>query len=116
MALSNERVNQLKFFLLQFDLVCDLKWIRSTITSVQMGGVMTGAFIAGQAGDYFGRKRTNYGFYLLGAVFSVVAMFSSSWQMFMAIRFIIGISIGIIICYIYIPMYRDMRLYKSKSK
>ncbi|GFR65832.1 solute carrier family 22 member 21 [Elysia marginata] len=78
----------------EFDLVCDQKWIRSTITSVQMGGVMLGAFIAGQAGDYIGRKRTNYGFYLLGAVFNIVAMFSTSWQMFIILRFIIGISIG----------------------
>ncbi|RUS83434.1 hypothetical protein EGW08_008806 [Elysia chlorotica] len=78
----------------EFDLVCDLKWIRSAITSVQMGGVMFGAFVAGQAGDLIGRKRTNYGFYLLGAIFNIVAMFSTTWQMFMVFRFIIGISIG----------------------
>ncbi|GFN74064.1 hypothetical protein PoB_000057000, partial [Plakobranchus ocellatus] len=78
----------------EYDLVCDLKWIRSTITSVQMGGVMLGAFIAGQAGDYIGRKRTNYGFYLLGAIFNVVAAFSNTWQMFITLRFLIGITIG----------------------
>ncbi|RUS84386.1 hypothetical protein EGW08_007848, partial [Elysia chlorotica] len=78
----------------EWDLVCDLKWVKPTITSVQMAGVLVGAVLAGQAGDMFGRRTTNFGFFLLQTVFNIVAGFSISWQMFISLRFFIGFTIG----------------------
>ncbi|KAK3737339.1 hypothetical protein RRG08_067403 [Elysia crispata] len=78
----------------EWDLVCDLKWVKPTITSVQMAGVLVGAVLAGQSGDMFGRRTTNFGFFLLQMIFNIVAGFSVSWQMFIILRFFIGFTIG----------------------
>ncbi|GFO11523.1 solute carrier family 22 member 21 [Plakobranchus ocellatus] len=78
----------------EWDLVCDLKWVKPTITSIQMAGVLVGAVLAGQSGDMFGRRGTNFGFFLVHTVFNVIAGFSTSWQMFIALRFLIGFCIG----------------------
>ncbi|GFS15325.1 solute carrier family 22 member 21 [Elysia marginata] len=78
----------------QWNLVCDRKWIKPVITSVQMAGVLVGAVLAGHLGDMFGRKRTNFGFFLLHMFLNVIAGFSTSWEMFMVLRFCIGFCIG----------------------
>ncbi|KAK6195566.1 hypothetical protein SNE40_000970 [Patella caerulea] len=78
----------------KFDLVCDNAWIKPTVTSVQMGGVLVGAFIGGQSGDMFGRKKTIYTAILLHSIFNLIIAFSVNWQMFAALRFLIGGSIG----------------------
>ncbi|GFO30694.1 solute carrier family 22 member 21 [Plakobranchus ocellatus] len=81
----------------EWNLICDLRWMKATITSVQFGGVLTGAVFGGQSGDYFGRKKTLYGSYLLNAVFNAIAAYSTSWQMFTVMRFLIGIQIGVVL-------------------
>ncbi|KAK6195570.1 hypothetical protein SNE40_000974 [Patella caerulea] len=81
----------------KFDLVCDNEWIKPTVTSVQMGGVLVGAFIGGQFGDMFGRKNIFYASILLHSIFNIIAAFSVNWQMFAAFRFLIGGSIGTIL-------------------
>ncbi|KAK3780291.1 hypothetical protein RRG08_006197 [Elysia crispata] len=81
----------------EWSLVCDLRWMKATITSIQFGGVLTGAVIGGQSGDYFGRKKTLYGSYLLHTILNVVAAYSFSWQMFTAMRFFIGVMIGVVL-------------------
>ncbi|KAK3775405.1 hypothetical protein RRG08_013250 [Elysia crispata] len=81
----------------EWDLVCDLRWMKATITSIQFGGLLTGSIIGGHSGDYFGRKKTLYGSYFLHTVFDVIAAYSVSWQMFTALRFFIGTMIGIIL-------------------
>ena len=94
---KHQSINQSMYRLInscQWNLVCDLRWMKATITSVQFGGVLTGAILGGQSGDYFGRKKTIYGAYLLHAVLNVIAAFSTSWQMFAVMRFLIGIMIG----------------------
>ncbi|KAH9490541.1 hypothetical protein Btru_034063 [Bulinus truncatus] len=78
----------------EWNLLCDLRWTKSTIISIQMAGVLIGAVLAGHSGDQFGRKRTTYGFLLLSILFNLVIVFSTSWQMFAAFRFLIGVTIG----------------------
>lgn len=78
----------------QWNLICDMDWVKSAVTSVQMCGVLLGALLAGQMGDLFGRKKTLYVFVLEHAVLNFVAAFSVSWQMFAACRFFIGVGIG----------------------
>ena len=78
----------------QWDLICDLKWVKATVTSLQMAGVLVGAVVAGQTGDHLGRKPTCYGFYLYHILVNAGAAMSVSWEMFAAFRFLIGIGIG----------------------
>ena len=80
----------------EWDLVCDRKWAKQVITSVQMAGVLVGATFAGQFSDSFGRKTTLYAFCLYHIVMNVVAAFSVSWIMFAVMRFLIGVGMGAI--------------------
>ena len=80
----------------QWDLVCDLKWMKPTFISIQFGGLLTGAILGGQSGDYFGRKKTLYGSYLLHTLLNVICAYSVNWQMFAAMRYFIGVMIGMI--------------------
>ncbi|XP_064613249.1 organic cation transporter protein-like [Liolophura sinensis] len=78
----------------QFGLVCDRSWISATITTIQMGGVLLGACVTGQLGDLIGRKKTFYLVYSLVLVVDVLAIFSPSWQVFAALRFVLGLGCG----------------------
>ena len=91
-------------FLFQWDLLCDRKWIVATITTIQMGGVLVGAFVAGHLGDWIGRKPTYYLSILILVVFNVVAYFSVSWEMYAAVRFMLGTGDGFFITVIYNEM------------
>ncbi|KAK6195569.1 hypothetical protein SNE40_000973 [Patella caerulea] len=88
----------------KFDLVCDNAWIKPTVTSIQMGGVLVGAFIGGQSGDTFGRKKTIYAAILLHSIFNIIAAFSVNWQMFAAFRFLIGGSLGTYLVLVVYPL------------
>lgn len=81
----------------EWDLLCDMHWMKASITSIQFGGVLAGSVLGGQSGDYFGRKKTLYGSYLLNTVLNVASAFSVSWQMFTVLRFFIGMMIGMVL-------------------
>ncbi|XP_035827754.1 solute carrier family 22 member 7-like [Aplysia californica] len=57
---------------------------------------LTGKFfiVWGFLGDSIGRKKTLFGSNFLCCVFSVVAIFSVNWEMFAAVRALIGATIG----------------------
>ncbi|XP_005094751.1 solute carrier family 22 member 7-like [Aplysia californica] len=85
----------------EWDIVCDLKWAKPTITSVQMGGVLLGAILAGQMSDTLGRKNSLYSFVTFHIVLNVVAAFSVSWIMFAVLRFFIGVGIGAVVVIVF---------------
>lgn len=78
----------------EWNLICDEEWIASTITTIQMGGLLASGFIAGQIADLIGRKPTFFLSLLLLAVSNLVCGFAVSWQMFAAARFVIGLACG----------------------
>ncbi|VDH94070.1 Hypothetical predicted protein [Mytilus galloprovincialis] len=80
----------------EWDLVCERSWIPSTITSLQMGGVIAGGFVSGQMADTIGRKLTYVSALSALLVFNTAAAFSTSWQMFAALRFFIGMGCGFV--------------------
>ncbi|KAL8621787.1 hypothetical protein ACOMHN_016274 [Nucella lapillus] len=78
----------------EWSLVCDRKYIKAMLTSLQMAGVFIGAVVAGQSCDAIGRRKTCYAALLWHFVTSLVAGFSINWQMFLAMRILIGVSLG----------------------
>ncbi|KAL8621782.1 hypothetical protein ACOMHN_016269 [Nucella lapillus] len=87
--------NSLRTVINEWALICDRSYIKGLMTSLQMGGVLFGALIGGQATDTFGRRLTVYVTMLVHTVTSLVAAFSVTWQMFVVMRVLIGITLGI---------------------
>ncbi|CAL1539712.1 unnamed protein product [Lymnaea stagnalis] len=79
----------------KWNLVCERKWMLPLTTSIQMAGVLVGAFVCGQIIDLLGRRKTLYVSILLLGVFNIIAGFSSVWEMFAVMRFLIGFAIGL---------------------
>ncbi|XP_046346338.2 solute carrier family 22 member 5-like isoform X2 [Haliotis rufescens] len=80
-----------------------MKGIKPLITAIQMAGVLIGALLSGQSADVIGRKKTLYISLFLHAGFNLVAAFSISWEMFIVIRFFIGLMVGavLVVCFPY---------------
>ncbi|GFR62857.1 solute carrier family 22 member 15-like [Elysia marginata] len=78
----------------EWGLVCEHAWALKIILTVQMVGVLLGAYIVGHIGDYFGRKAGLYVMVGLHGVSNFIATFSPSWQAFAVIRFFIGVAAG----------------------
>ncbi|GFO44113.1 hypothetical protein PoB_007061800 [Plakobranchus ocellatus] len=78
----------------EWNLVCDYEWIPSVVISVQMGGVLVGAALSGQTSERWGRRKSIAVVTVWHICSNVLAVFSNSYQMFMACRFLIGIGIG----------------------
>uniref|UniRef100_A0A2C9KY69 Major facilitator superfamily (MFS) profile domain-containing protein n=1 Tax=Biomphalaria glabrata TaxID=6526 RepID=A0A2C9KY69_BIOGL len=70
----------------EWELVCERKWMLPLTTSVQMGGVLAGAFLAGLLVDLIGRKKTFYMSIVLCGVCNIIAGFSVNWEMFTVFR------------------------------
>ncbi|XP_033760703.1 solute carrier family 22 member 4-like [Pecten maximus] len=79
---------------LQWTLICDKDWIASTITTIQMGGLLISCVVSGHVADNIGRKPTAFLSLIALAVLNLVAGFSTSWQMFAVLRFLLGFGIG----------------------
>ncbi|XP_053393560.1 organic cation transporter protein-like isoform X2 [Mercenaria mercenaria] len=78
----------------EWNLVCNTKWIAAFITTIQMFGMLIGCFISGHFADILCRKPTFFLSLLILIAFNVIAYFSVNWQMYSAIRFILGIGMG----------------------
>ncbi|XP_076448618.1 solute carrier family 22 member 7-like [Babylonia areolata] len=78
----------------EWSLVCERKYVKAIMTSAQMGGVFVGALVAGQTSDILGRRLTSYAALVWHLVTSLVAAFSVHWAMFLAMRVLIGVSLG----------------------
>lgn len=81
-------------YFLQFELICDKDWIASTITTIQMAGLLISSPVAGQMADSLGRKPAFFLSLLVLAVCNLIAAFSVSWEMFAVCRFLIGFGCG----------------------
>ncbi|RUS86076.1 hypothetical protein EGW08_006169, partial [Elysia chlorotica] len=81
----------------EWELVCNKKWIRSALISIQMGGMLLGCFVAGQLSDQYGRRKVLNAFTLMHAIVNIAAALTNSWQLFGIARFLIGVAIGGII-------------------
>lgn len=78
----------------EWQLVCDRKLVTTTITTIQMSGVLLGALITGQLADIFGRRKILYLNYLLMLIISFASAFAPSWQVLAAFRFLVGGLVG----------------------
>ena len=80
--------------LFQFQLLCDLDYIPSTVMSLQASGMLVGSLVAGQLSDTFGRKLPYFAGILTVAVFNFIGFMSTNWIMFAVSRFFIGVGAG----------------------
>ncbi|GFR73588.1 solute carrier family 22 member 21 [Elysia marginata] len=77
-----------------FDLVCRRGWVKATLTSIQMAGLMLGCMAAGHLGDTLGRWKSNLIFVIILCLGNMAAAFSPGWEVFAVFRFVIGVGIG----------------------
>lgn len=80
-------------FYFQWDLTCDRKWIGTFIFSLLLIGCSIGAVISGQVADKIGRKPVYCSSVLLLILFNVLSATSTSWVMYAALQFVIGVLI-----------------------
>ena len=78
----------------QWNLICGYEFISSLITTIQMVGVLLGAFATGQLADTYGRRKIIFLVYSLLLAFGFASSFSNSWQLYAFFRFLIGAFFG----------------------
>ncbi|XP_062283622.1 solute carrier family 22 member 7-like [Scomber scombrus] len=82
----------------EWDLVCDERGKNKVTTTIFFVGVMFGAMSFGSLSDRFGRRIMLLVSYVSGMLFAVASAFSSSYVMFIVLRFFTGFCItGIVI-------------------
>uniref|UniRef100_A0A3Q2FGY5 Solute carrier family 22 member 21 n=1 Tax=Cyprinodon variegatus TaxID=28743 RepID=A0A3Q2FGY5_CYPVA len=75
----------------KWNLVCDESWKKPFSSSMYFGGILAGSFISGQLSDRFGRKPIMFATIALQVVITLIQIFSSSWIMFVALYFLLGL-------------------------
>ena len=83
-------------------MVCDRAWITDTFTSVQMIGMMTGAFLGSQIADKYGRKTAFFGMTLFMGLFGLCSGLAFDLYTYGILKFLCGIGIGGFYCVYYI--------------
>ncbi|XP_063784263.1 solute carrier family 22 member 4-like [Pseudophryne corroboree] len=74
----------------EWNIVCEDDWKGPLTTSLFFAGVLTGSFISGQLSDSFGRKKIFFATMAVQTGFSIVQVFSTSWEMFAILFLIVG--------------------------
>ncbi|KAK3095487.1 hypothetical protein FSP39_015271 [Pinctada imbricata] len=85
----------------EWNLVCDEKWVASTVTSIQMAGLLLSGFLSGQLADVIGRRPTYFFSLIIMSASNIIAGFSTSWVMFAVMRFFIGLGCGMYLTVFY---------------
>ncbi|XP_059506610.1 organic cation/carnitine transporter 2-like isoform X6 [Stegostoma tigrinum] len=75
----------------EWDLVCNDDWKMPFSMSIYFLGVLVGSLVSGMLSDRFGRKAVLFGTMAVQTSFNVLQVFSSSWEIFCLINFLIGI-------------------------
>ena len=91
---GERKKNQTYFFPPQWRLVCDADYIPDLIISLQMVGVLVGALVTGQLADLLGRRKILFAEYLLLLVVWFGSAFVTTWQVYAALRVVIGALVG----------------------
>eukprot|EP00079_Xenopus_tropicalis_P033729 XP_017947500.1 PREDICTED: solute carrier family 22 member 4 isoform X2 [Xenopus tropicalis] len=74
----------------EWDIVCENDWKGPLTTSLFFVGVLLGSFVSGQLSDSFGRKKILFVTMAIQTGFSIVQVFSTSWEMFAIFFLIVG--------------------------
>uniref|UniRef100_A0A6I8QXA8 Solute carrier family 22 (organic cation/zwitterion transporter), member 4 n=1 Tax=Xenopus tropicalis TaxID=8364 RepID=A0A6I8QXA8_XENTR len=74
----------------EWDIVCENDWKGPLTTSLFFVGVLLGSFVSGQLSDSFGRKKILFVTMAIQTGFSIVQVFSTSWEMFAILFLIVG--------------------------
>ncbi|XP_056008534.1 solute carrier family 22 member 4-like [Ostrea edulis] len=96
--------SEIKTIVNEWALICDKDWVTSTITTIQMGGLLVAGLLSGHLADTFGRKLTFFLSLVVMMIGNFIAAFSVSWQMFAVLRFVIGFGAGQFLATLYIYM------------
>ncbi|KAL4659724.1 solute carrier family 22 member 5-like [Arapaima gigas] len=75
----------------EFDLVCGDKWKQPFTSSIYFLGVLCGSFFSGQISDRFGRKPVFFVTMAVQTLFTMIQVFSLSWEVFSILFFIVGL-------------------------
>ncbi|KAI8483011.1 hypothetical protein Bbelb_393110 [Branchiostoma belcheri] len=75
---------------MEFDLVCNRKWLNNLAQSILMVGVLCGAVLFGDLSDRYGRKLTFFIVLSLQVIFGVANAFTHSYAAFVCLRFLVG--------------------------
>ncbi|KAK7506660.1 hypothetical protein BaRGS_00002135 [Batillaria attramentaria] len=78
----------------EWHLVCDRKWVSSTVTSLQWAGILMGALLSGQVADIWGRRKTCIVLLACQVLSCLANAFSPTWIFFAATRFFTGLGGG----------------------
>ncbi|KAM3865179.1 solute carrier family 22 member 7-like [Diretmus argenteus] len=78
----------------EWDLVCSRKGMNKATATIFFVGVMFGAPLFGYFSDRFGRRRLLLVAYVSAVVFAVLSAFSTSYVMFVIMRFFTGMSLA----------------------
>ncbi|XP_018419284.1 PREDICTED: solute carrier family 22 member 5-like [Nanorana parkeri] len=74
----------------EWDLICENDWKGPLTTSLFFLGVLFGSFVSGQMSDRFGRKKVLFTTMAVQTGFSIIQVFSVSWEMFAVLFLIVG--------------------------
>lgn len=76
-------------------------YFKSLYSQIQFGGVLLGTVLFGSLSDIFGRKPISLVAVTIGISFQIMSGLAPSWQLLLATRFFIGLSIGgtiVVVC------------------
>lgn len=76
---------------IEWDFVCDRRWMGAVAQSAYMGGVLLGAISLGNAADKYGRKKIFYISAVLQLILGVAVAFTNEYYSFLLLRFLYGI-------------------------